>query len=967
MRRQWNSILLCLVFTVCLASRGNAGVWQDDFNGDTLSEGWEYIDPDAANESEVTDGSFVIDFKGKHDIWGGFDHAPKLLREAPEGDFAIESHFVIQPDAAAGLANSWTGIIIFDDTDNPSTDFLYVARGNGSVIGFEYVENGKGKSSTSHTTEALEVWARIEKTGNTYLCRYKLAEGDGWTDLGEYTPASLNPLKVGVFAKSWADRSIVHSFDYFKMEGANVIGGLASNPSPTNGATDVLQRGLTLNWTPGDFAVQHDVYLGLSRDDVRDASRDNPLNVLVSQGQATSTYEPPVPFEYGQTYYWRVDEVSAAPDNTIFRGDVWSLAVEPFAYTLEAGSMTATASSAKNTSEGPENAIDGSGLDDDDLHSLAVADMWRTTTGDADPWILFAFAEPFELHEMLVWNHNSEVEPDMGIGIREAKVEYSLDGTNWTSLGTMEFAQATAQADYAANTTVAFDGAVAQYVKVTPISNWGGILTQYGLSEVRFLYIPAMARNAEPADGAVDVSVDSDLAWRSGREAATHNVYWGTNPAALTLLDSVDQAICELDSLDLDTTYYWRIDEVNETDAVSVWEGHTWSFTTEEFLVVDDFEGYTDDMDAGEAIFQSWLDGMESATTYGGSQVGYINSPFAEKFIVHGGRQSMPLFYDNTSATFSETTLSLSQDWTASAVKSLSLWFRGASGNTGQLYAKINGVKVVYDGDAGDIALATGWLPWNIDLSSLGVDVSGIKSLTLGVAGTGSGVVYIDDIRLYPRTPEYSTPVAPDAANLVAYYALDGNAKDSSGNGYDGQQSGDPTYEVGVQGQAILVDGIDDFIDLGKPSDWPAGRSPRSLCLWVMTSTIASGWRAPVAYGTAGTSKGMSFTQNGTTLYGAGYGDDLVAPNFWEVDVWYHICLTYDGTTARLYGNGIEVAAGEKTWNLVINRARIGRQINDLPEFWAGRIDEVRLYDQALTAEEVAWLVGKRGSMPKAF
>ena len=71
MRRQWNSILLCLVFTVCLASRGNAGIWQDDFNGDTLGEGWEYIDPDAANESEVTDGSFVIDLKGNHDMWGG--------------------------------------------------------------------------------------------------------------------------------------------------------------------------------------------------------------------------------------------------------------------------------------------------------------------------------------------------------------------------------------------------------------------------------------------------------------------------------------------------------------------------------------------------------------------------------------------------------------------------------------------------------------------------------------------------------------------------------------------------------------------------------------------------------------------------------------------------------------------------------------------------------------------------------
>ena len=104
----------------------------------------------------------------------------------------------------------------------------------------------------------------------------------------------------------------------------------------------------------------------------------------------------------------------------------------------------------------------------------------------------------------------------------------------------------------------------------------------------------------------------------------------------------------------------------------------------------------------------------------------------------------------------------------------------------------------------------------------------------------------------------------------------------------------------------------------------------------------------------------MFIGMNGTDLYGGGYANDISAANFWVVDEWYHVGLTYDGTTARLYANGIEVAASVKTaWNLVPNRAHNGRQVNNAAEFWAGSVDEVRIYDVALSAEEIAWLAGR--------
>lgn len=150
-----------------------------------------------------------------------------------------------------------------------------------------------------------------------------------------------------------------------------------------------------------------------------------------------------------------------------------------------------------------------------------------------------------------------------------------------------------------------------------------------------------------------------------------------------------------------------------------------------------------------------------------------------------------------------------------------------------------------------------------------------------------------------------------------------------------------------------MLDGKDDYVDFGDLRDLPAGRAAHSICAWAKTDTVAAGWRWIVAYGTAGQGQAMFLGANGNALFGGGYTDDIQLNGFWSPGVWQHVCLTCDGTTAKLYANGQQVASLLKTWNLVLNRVCIGRQVNDAAEFWDGAADDVRIYRRALPQSDV--------------
>ncbi|MHC4807833.1 MAG: LamG-like jellyroll fold domain-containing protein, partial [Planctomycetota bacterium] len=490
---------------------------------------------------------------------------------------------------------------------------------------------------------------------------------------------------------------------------------LATNPSPADGATDV-PRDVVLSWTPGIYALAvngHKVYFSENFNDVSDG--------IGGVTQSAASYTPPQRLNLATTYYWRVDEVNNVNPDSPWIGDVWSFTTELFAYPIDGNNIIATASSQFNADNGPEKTIDGSGLDENDLHSKEQVAIWVSSmTGPQPTWIQYEFDRVYKLHQMWIWNHNTAIELAVGLGIKDATIEYSIDGANWTTLGTThEFARAPGTPGYAHNTTIDLSGVVAKYVKITANSNWGGIVSQYGLSEVRFFHIPVNGREPYPDSGATGVDVDVVLSFRAGREAAQHDVYISTDEQAVIDGTAPVTTVTETSygplSLDLGETYYWKVNEVNEAETPATWQGELWSFTTREFLVVDDFESYNDlDTTDPESnrIFHTWIDGLDQPTN--GSLVGYESAPFCEKTIVHGGDQSMPFFYANTGgAAFSEAelTLSPSQDWTAGGAKVLSLWFFGDASNTaGQMYVKVNGTKVAYD-NPGKLALS-GWQVW---------------------------------------------------------------------------------------------------------------------------------------------------------------------------------------------------------------------------------------------------------------
>ncbi len=504
----------------------------------------------------------------------------------------------------------------------------------------------------------------VEGASSPYLG----TSGNIWVGRGDFSGGSqyFNGIidDVQIYQKALSEdeiRSVMRGL-YSKSQAQNV--------SPADGAVDV-PRDASLTWTAGRYAGTHDVYLGTAFADVNTAARTAANGVLAGLGEPQTTFVPAGPFAYGQTYYWRVDEVNKDSDNTIFKGNVWSFTAEPYTYPIKP--LAATASSFQ-AGMGPEKTIDGSGLDAADRHGTDATTMWLSD-GVQPNWIQYEFDRVYKLYQATVWNSNQLIEKSLGLGARNVTIETSTDGTAWTRLSHVpEFAKAPGADGYVADTTVDFGGVMAQYVRLTINTSWSGSAVT-GLSEVRFSYIPVQARNPEPAAGATGVEVNTSLNWRPGREAVSHKVFFGTDQAAVTNGTASARTAAnhtfDPGALTFGTTCYWRVDEVNTI----IYPGDVWSFTSREFAVVDDFESYNDD---NNRIYDSWIDGMTDGQS--GSVVGYMAAPFAEHTVVHSGKQSMPLDYNNVRAPFyseAQRTFLSPQNWTTNGADTLTLYFRG--------------------------------------------------------------------------------------------------------------------------------------------------------------------------------------------------------------------------------------------------------------------------------------------------
>ncbi|MBC8468787.1 MAG: hypothetical protein H8D56_04890 [Planctomycetes bacterium] len=532
----------------------------------------------------------------------------------------------------------------------------------------------------------------------------------------------------------------------------------AWGPGPVDGDTDVMID-TQLSWSKGDsvLPLKHHIFFGTDETEVAEGTGDTDKGILEE-----TTYDPGL-LNADTIYYFRVNEVELLGGER--EGSVWSFkTVEPgpgkiireWWFNMSGSAVSNLTSSDRypDNPDGSEFVSYFQGPTDWAEQYGSRLRGWLFVPETGDYTFLIEALDQGEIHlstdedpANAVTIASTEAEAESQPQALEAGKRYYIEGlmkhntigdsimVSWQRPGrNMEVISA-------------------DYIGATP-------------------YLAEKAYASTPADGASDISQTADLTWSPGVFAASHQLYFGTNADALKNADTSSpeyKGTRQLDSesydpgqLEWNTTYYWRIDEVNDANPESPWTGSLWSFTTANFIIVDDMESYNDINEgepASNRIYLAWVDGFDNPAI-NGSVVGYAAVPFAEQTIVHGGRQSMPFAYNNAVGK-SEATLTLTdqRDWTDHGVNTLAIWYIGDAANAAEpMYVVLNGTAAVTN-DNPDASQVTVWTEWTIDLQAFGVNLTNVNTITLGlgnrnnpVAG-GSGIMFFDDIRLYAPAP----------------------------------------------------------------------------------------------------------------------------------------------------------------------------------------------------------------------
>ncbi len=662
----------------------------------------------------VVDGQFVqaLAFENSRVAIPASD---SLTADMFQGSFTLSAW--INPKRTG---DTWQQIFRSIREDDTSNDTLFLNNdGRLSWRGRVGAAWAGGMCETASDVVPADQWTHVAVTGDGTNFRVYVNGALSQESAFQTTDGTNATYYIGG-DPTWIDESYTGMIDDFRLynhvmseddikssmenQGGAIV--KAYGPNPRN---DTLQEDtwINLSWRAGDFAVSHDVYLGDNFDDV-DAGAEgtfigNQAGTFIVAGFPGFAY--PDGLIPGTTYYWRIDEVNDTEPNSPWKGDIWSFMIPP------------------KTAYAPDPTDEAEQVDPD-------ADLsWTAGFGS-------------KLHTVYFGDNFDDV---------SNATEGLPQGTATYTPGTLKLAKT-------------------YYWRV---DEFDIIETHKG--DVWSFTTEGAVGNPDPANGAVDVKQTQIISFSPSVYAASHELYFGTDKDAVKNADTgspeykgtrdLGSETYDPGMLEWDTAYYWRIDEVNNVNPDSPWTGILWSFTTANFLIVDDFESYND-LDPADPesnrIFNVWIDGYDNPIN--GSLVGYESPPFAEQTIVHGGIQSMPLYYDN-SVGYSEATLTLTypRDWTENGVNTLTIWFRGDSANAAEtLYVALNGSAVVSH-DNPDASQVTTWTEWTIDLQAFadqGVNLANVNTIALGLGDRnnplagGSGTMYFDDIRLYPPPPE---------------------------------------------------------------------------------------------------------------------------------------------------------------------------------------------------------------------
>jgi len=695
MGKIYSFIMLVLIILV-------ANAW-----GEGFLDNFNRADGDVGNDWVIrTDGTIEVKIVDKEVLIAGEQGTdwvrcgisrPVVDETRISFDFMADDNFNVHiriNDAATSAyidAYSW-----------PGGPLQYAASEDGSWPGWVAM-GGSNMIAGDYNTLVLEQ----EGTEFTYILNGEV--------IGPVTNANLT--KIGrVLIDSDAAAGTVGSLHIDNVMIGIVFAEKAKNPSPENGAVHP-DTWVNLNWTPGDFAVSHDVYMGENFDDVNEATRDSELfrgnQDLTFLTAGFPGYAYPDGLVNGTTYYWRIDEVNDNNPNSPWKGEVWSFLVPP------------------KTAYAP-NPADGAELVD-----LNARLAW--TAGYGGILSTVYFGEDFDTVDNASGGQMQGTTTYNPSPLKLAKTYY------WR--------------------VDAFDGTETHKGEVWSFTTEGAV------------------SGPNPANGALGVDPLVVISWDAGAVAASHEVYFGTDAEAVANATTASpeykgpKALGEENydpgKLLLGTTYYWRIDEVNSINPDSPWAGKVWSFTTSDFFVIDDFEGY----DAGEnQIWFSWHDGLGYGTPgtadyYAGNGTGAAvgdesTLSYTEETIVHGGGQSMPIAYDNDKQGYSkysevELTLTDLRDWTAEGVEELSIWFHGNPASVGSFV----------EGPAGTYTMtASGADIWN-DADEFHY---AYKTLT-GVGSIQAQVLSVDNTDQWAKAGVMIRETLDAGSKFAAVYITPGN------------------------------------------------------------------------------------------------------------------------------------------------------------------------------------------------
>jgi len=458
----------------------------------------------------------------------------------------------------------------------------------------------------------------------------------------------------------------------------------AWNPVPANSAK-YQSVDVDLAWAAGQSAFKHEVFFSTVQDDVVNGAPS------ASKGIVIATTMELAPLTLETTYYWRVDGIDVMDNRKT--GDVWS-----FTTTIP-GLGFAKRELWTNSNAGTaiadiyaDGRYPGSPTDVNDKmpNFESPADIANNYIGKLSAWLHVPVAGEYTFWVAADDQAQLFLGPDPDSAVVIASVTTWTSAQQWDKEGSQKSKPITLEAgryylmahwkegEGGDSGSAAWQGA--------GIPNRELIAGSYLMPfEALWAYGP------RPRNGAVDTTQTPELKWTAGTKATAHQVYLSddANAVADGTASRGQQALEETSfdpgPLEFGKTYYWRVDEINPAEADSPWKGTVWSFTTANFIVIDDFEDYVDDVEG--RIFQTWIDGWgytEPAPgnpgNGTGSTVGYTSPPFAERTVVHGGRQAMPFDYNNIiQPYYSETdrTWTVGQNLTLNGMDTLSLWVRG--------------------------------------------------------------------------------------------------------------------------------------------------------------------------------------------------------------------------------------------------------------------------------------------------